>query len=155
LGHQAADRDVLLDVLGVLLVREPPALEIGGDPETEAVRVDFLTHYLRPLFELGTSTLSTSIVMWLVRLRMRYARPWARGRNLFSVGPSSTYAREMINESGSSEKLFSALAIALASTLATGSLAACGANLSSCRASCAGMSRISSTTRRAFIGVTR
>src|SRR6476469_7625487 len=66
--------------------------------------------------------------MWLVRLRMRYARPCARGRNRLSVGPSSTYAREITSVSGSSEKLFSALAIALASPFATGSLAACGAN---------------------------
>ena len=49
----------------------------------------------------------------------------------------------------------SALAIALASTLATGSLAACGANFSIASASLAGMSRIRSMTRRAFIGVTR
>ena len=99
--------------------------------------------------------LSTSMVMWLVRLRMRYARPCARGRNRFSVGPSSTKARETTSVSGSSEKLFSALAIALASTFATGSLAACGANFSTASASCAGMSRIRSMTRRAFIGVTR
>src|SRR5437762_5301443 len=61
----------------------------------------------------------------------------------------------MISDSGSSEKLCSAFAIALASTFATGSLAACGANFSTERASCAGMSRIRSMTRRAFIGVTR
>src|SRR6059058_2480193 len=61
----------------------------------------------------------------------------------------------MISESGSSWKLCSALAIALASTLATGSLAAWGANLSTDRASLARMSRIRSMTRRAFIGVTR
>ena len=29
-------------------------------------------------------------VMWLVRFPMRYARPWARGRKRFIVGPSST-----------------------------------------------------------------
>ncbi len=93
--------------------------------------------------------------MWLVRLRMRYARPWARGRNRLSIGPSSTYACEITSVCGSSEKLFSALAMALLSTFATGSLAACGANWSTDSASCAGMSRISSITRRAFIGVTR
>ena len=60
-------------------------------PEAEAVRVDLLTHYwLRPFSLLGVSMLSTSMVMWLVRLRMRYARPCARGRNRLSVGPSST-----------------------------------------------------------------
>src|SRR3954449_1750528 len=45
--------------------------------------------------------------------------------------------------------------MALASTLATGSLAACGANLSTESACWAGMLRIKSMTRRAFIGVTR
>ena len=68
---------------------------------------------------------------------------------------SSRKSYQRLNVSGSSEKLFSALAIALFSTLATGSLAACGANCSTESASCAGMSRISSITRRAFIGVTR
>ena len=57
------------------------------------------------------------MVMWQVRLRMRYARPCARGRNRFSVGPSSTNASLTSSESGSSRSLFSALAIALASTL--------------------------------------
>ena len=32
--------------------------------------------------------------MWLVRLLMRVARPWARGRQRFMVGPSSTWATE-------------------------------------------------------------
>ena len=33
--------------------------------------------------------------MWLVRLLIRPARPWARGRKRFIVGPSSTKAEEM------------------------------------------------------------
>src|SRR6185436_9492429 len=33
--------------------------------------------------------LSTITVMWLVRLRIRYARPCARGRMRLAVGPSS------------------------------------------------------------------
>src|SRR3954470_5906791 len=61
----------------------------------------------------------------------------------------------MTSVSGSSWKLCSALAIALASTLATGSLAAWGANFSTDSACWAGMLRIRSITRRAFIGVTR
>ena len=32
--------------------------------------------------------------MWLVRLLMRVARPWARGRQRFMVGPSSTWQTE-------------------------------------------------------------
>jgi hypothetical protein len=66
-----------------------------------------------------------------------------------------TRARETTSVSGSSEKLFSALAMALASTFATGSLAACGANFNIARAPWASLPRIRSTTRRAFIGVTR
>ena len=100
------------------------------------------------------SMLSTSMVMWLVRLRIRNARPCARGWNRFSVGPSSTKARETISVSGSRLKLFSALAIAEARTFATGSDAACGANFSTASASDAGLLRIRSMTRRAFIGVT-
>ncbi len=63
------------------------------------------------------TTLSTSIVMWQVRLRIRYARPCARGRNRLSVGPSSTKAALISSESGSSRSLFSAFATALATTL--------------------------------------
>src|SRR5215831_9515042 len=48
-----------------------------------------------------------------------------------------------------------ALAMALASTLPTGSLADCGANVSAAWAWSAGIPRIRSTTRRALRGVTR
>src|SRR3984957_15305778 len=51
--------------------------------------------------------------------------------------------------------MWSALAIALARTLPTVSLAACGANCSTACAWSAGSPRIRSTTRRAFIGVAR
>jgi hypothetical protein len=44
LGEQLADRHVLGDVLGVLLVGVPAGLPVSGDPEPEAVRVDLLTH---------------------------------------------------------------------------------------------------------------
>ena len=103
----------------------------------------------------AAATLSSSMVMWLVRLLIRNARPCARGRNRFSVGPSSTYATAMTSESPSSCWLCSALATALASTLATGSLAAWGANWSTASASRASMPRMRSTTRRTFIGVMR
>ena len=41
------------------------------------------------LLELAASMRLTMIVMWQVRLRMRVARPRARGRQRLSVGPSS------------------------------------------------------------------
>ncbi len=44
-GEELTDRDVFLDVLRVLLVCVPARLPVGGDAETEAVRVDFLAHY--------------------------------------------------------------------------------------------------------------
>src|SRR5580693_3617488 len=94
-------------------------------------------------------------VMWLVRFRTRYPRPCARGRKRFSVGPSSTQARRTQSMPRSRPPLWSALAIALASTLPTGSLAPCGENCKTACASSAGSPRIRSTTRRAFRGVTR
>src|SRR5271165_4483285 len=95
-------------------------------------------------------------VIWLVRFRTRYPRPWARGLKRLSVGPSSTQARRTHSMPRSPRPpRASALAIALASTLPTGSLADCGANASTACASSAGSPRIRSTTRRAFRGVTR
>jgi len=44
LGQQSTDRDVLFDVLGVLLIRVPAGLPVGRDTEPKAVRVDLLTH---------------------------------------------------------------------------------------------------------------
>jgi hypothetical protein len=40
-GQQLADRDVFLDVVGVLLVGVPPGLPVGGDAEPEAVGLIF------------------------------------------------------------------------------------------------------------------
>src|SRR5690606_41430597 len=81
--HHPADGDVFLDVVLVELVGVPARLEVGGDAESEPVRVYLLAHYRVP------SLLLTTTVMWLVRLRIRYARPCARGRHPFSVWPSS------------------------------------------------------------------
>ena len=44
LGHELADRDVFLDVVLVELVGVPPGLVVGGDAQSEPVRVDLLTH---------------------------------------------------------------------------------------------------------------
>src|SRR5690606_3848240 len=96
------------------------------------------------------ATASRATEMWQVRLRIRYARPCARGRNRFMVGPSSTRTSATSSESGSSCSLFSALAIALAITFRTGTLAACGANCSTVSASFAGSPRTRLTTRRAL-----
>src|SRR5205807_4064159 len=47
LAHQVvADAPVLDQVVGVLPVREPARLPVGGNTEAEAVGVDLLAHYL-------------------------------------------------------------------------------------------------------------
>src|SRR3954470_24373005 len=93
--------------------------------------------------------------MWLVRLRIRNARPWARGRMRLAVGPPSAYTVATTRVDGSSPSLFWALAAALAITLATGSLASCGAHRRMSSASATDLPRTRSMTRRAFVGDTR
>src|SRR6202000_884327 len=99
--------------------------------------------------------LSTTTVMWLVRLRIRNARPWARGRMRVAVGPSLAETVATTRVAGSSPLLFCALAAALAITLATGSLAACGAQRRMSRASGTDLPRTRAVTRRALVGDTR
>ena len=60
---------------------------------------------------------ATTTVMWHVRLRMRVARPRARGRKRRSVGPSSAKQARTNSSSASCSSLCTALATALASTL--------------------------------------
>src|SRR5690349_8040511 len=157
LGEQLADRDVLADVGLVQLVGVPPALVVGGDAQTEAVGVDLLTHQaLFPVFlavdfllvflagALGsgfTATGSTARVMWLVRLLMRVARPWARGRQRFMVGPSSTRPTVTTRSPRSRSSVVSALATALSSTLWIVVAADCGAKASRLSASSTGRPR--------------
>src|SRR6478672_11072826 len=118
LGQELADRDVLTDVALVELVGVPAALVVRRDPEAEAVRVDLLAHQaFRPFFSATTAAGCTASVMWLVRLLMRVARPCARGRQRFIVGPSSTVQTETTRSPASRPSVVSALAIALSSTL--------------------------------------
>src|SRR5690349_8857223 len=124
LGEQLADGDVLTDVRLVELVGVPTALVVGGDAQAEAVRVDLLAHQAplpfllaRPVFVASASAGCTARVMWLVRLLMRVARPWARGRQRFIVGPSSTIATERTRSARLRPSVVSALATALSSTL--------------------------------------
>src|SRR6476660_756564 len=164
-GHELADRHVLLDVVAVALtllggVGEPTALVLRGDPETEACGVDLLAHQRLPPFVALAGLGATTTVMWLVRLLMRPARPWARGRNRFMVGPSSMNA-EATTRSRSSNRsavlsaLTRAFAIADSSTLRIGSAAPWGARRRIDTASVAFLPRMRSMIRRAFCGVTR
>src|ERR1700721_812195 len=93
--------------------------------------------------------------MWLVRLRIRNARPCARGRMRLAVGPSSAVSVAMTSFDGSRPLLFCAFAAALAITLATGSLADCGAHRRMSNASGTGLPRAQSITRRALVADTR
>ncbi len=81
-GHHLSDLHVLADVRLVLLVGVPAGGELRGDTQPEPVRVDFLTHYraLPAVFGAPVDAprvaatgfrLSTTTVMWLVRLRIR------------------------------------------------------------------------------------
>src|SRR5204863_5634790 len=99
-------------------------LVVGGDAEAEAVRVDFLAHQAFPFFRFvffvaGAAAGVTTRVMWLVRLRIRVARPWARGRQRFIVGPSSTWQLLTTRSARSSSSLVSAIATAVSRTVVT------------------------------------
>ncbi len=69
------DLPVFVDEVDVLLVGEPLRLPVCGYPESERIGVDFLTHQFTSSF-----VSETTIVIWLVRLRILVARPRARGR---------------------------------------------------------------------------
>ena len=62
LGHQGlADLPVLGEVVLVLALAEPAALPIGGDTETEPVRIDFLTHQFSSPFDSAVAVDSASV----------------------------------------------------------------------------------------------
>src|SRR5699024_8247257 len=134
ISDEFADLDILVDVIAVALpllggVSKPTGAVISGDTEPVSMWVYLLAHsYRAPSFRSATTT-----VMWLVRLRICAARPCARGRNLFMVGPSSTYASAITRSSSSnradaSSALKRALAIAELMTLETVLAADWGAN---------------------------
>src|SRR5215208_5936218 len=72
-----------------------------------------------------------------------------------AVGPPSAYTVATTSVDGSKPSLFCALAAALAITLATGSLAACGAHRRMSSASDTDLPRTRSMTRRALLAETR
>src|SRR5215212_10980041 len=88
--------------------------------------------------------------MWLIGLWMANARPCARGRKRFMVGPSSAVAWATKSSSGERLWLFSAFAAALCSTLATSRAASWGMNLRAASASATGRPMIARVTRRAL-----
>src|SRR5207237_354499 len=80
-----ADADVLEQVVGELALVEPGRLPVVDVADAQDLGMDLVTHRYLP-----SSVVVRVIVMWLVRFRIRVARPSARGRYRFSVGPSST-----------------------------------------------------------------
>src|SRR5688500_17440301 len=93
--------------------------------------------------------------MWLVRLRIRVPRPFARAMKRFSEGPSSTMMLRTLSSSTSAPWLFSALAIADSTTLRIMWAAFLSENLSRLTARSAVRPRTWSATRRAFCGEMR
>src|SRR3954454_20033929 len=85
-----------------------------------------------------------------VRLRIRVARPMARGRKRLSVGPSSAWTSRMRSSSPTSSWLCSALATADSSSLLQALAAPRGVNARIARASLTSLPRMWSHTRRAL-----
>ena len=93
--------------------------------------------------------------MWLVRLLIGEAEPFARGRKRFIVGPSLTKVSLTTKLAFSRPKLFSALAIAEFITLRTSAAPLVGVNFKIAIASATRLPRIKSVTRRVLRGETR
>ncbi len=98
---------------------------------------------------------ATTTVMWHVRLRIRVARPRARGAKRRSVGPSS--AKQASTNSSSASAMYEpvlsglvALATALASTLRTSVAMLRSVNCSTSSARWTSSPRIRSSTARAL-----
>ena len=85
-----------------------------------------------------------------VRLRIRVARPMARGRKRLSVGPSSACTAAIFSSSPTSSWLCSALATADSSSLSHGLAAARGVKARMARASATSLPRMWSHTSRAL-----
>ncbi len=92
---------------------------------------------------------------WLVLRSIRVARPRARARQRFSVGPSSTRMSAIRRSSATSSWFASAFAAADSINRDRSRAASLLENASSVRASSTGMPRTWSATRRALRGATR
>ena len=90
------------------------------------------------------------MVRWDVRLRMRVARPIARGRYRLSVGPSSAWIEWIFSSSPTSSWLCSALAIADSRSFSHGLAAPRGVKDRIARACSTSLPRMWSQTRRAL-----
>ena len=88
--------------------------------------------------------------MWLVRFKIRSARPLARGITRFMLGPSSTKILATLRSSISAPSLCSALAIADSNTFFTKAAAFLLVKVKISNACATFLPRIKSATKRAF-----
>src|SRR5690554_6735316 len=93
--------------------------------------------------------------MWLVLFKILFPLPFALGKYLFNVGPSSTYASFTYNKLWSIFKLLTALAAADFKTFSTTTLDALGVNLRIAAASATFFPLTKSTTKRTLRGAIR
>src|SRR6185312_14749127 len=129
-----ADADVLGQVVGEVALVEPVRLPVVDVADAHRLGMNLLSH----TYSFGVSV----IVRWLVSLRMRVARPMARGRNRLSVGPSSALTANTRSSSPISSWLCSALAIADSSSLLQSRATARGVCARIARASCTDLPRM-------------
>ena len=104
-----ADRQVLEQVVGELALVEPGRLPVVDVADAEALGVDLLSHWSASS---RSSSGVSATLMWQVLFSMRVARPRARARQRFSVGPSSTWISVIRMSSATRSWLFSAFAAA-------------------------------------------
>src|SRR3954452_17575269 len=130
------DPDVLDQEVGEVLLGEPVRLPVVDVAHAHGLGMDLLTHVARDSF--GVSVM----VRCEVRLRMRVARPMARGRYRLSVGPSSAWTATMRRSSPTSSWLCSAFAIADSSSFSHGFAAARGVYARIARASTTSLPRM-------------
>ena len=123
-----ADRQVLEQVVGELALVEPVRLPVVDVADAEALGVDLLSHWS---CSSSSSVGVRATLMWQVFFSIRVARPRARARQRFSVGPSSTRISAIRRSSATRSWLFSALAAAESISLAMSRAAPRGEKLSS------------------------
>src|SRR5215217_3698827 len=108
------DPDVLDQEVGEVLLGEPVRLPVVDVAHAHGLGMNLLTHAVQDSFGVRV------MVRCEVRLRMRVARPIARGRYRLSVGPSSAWTPAMRRSSPTSSWLCSAFATADSSSFSHG-----------------------------------
>ena len=97
-GGDAGGIEGLLEILTNLVVFNdqiadlffsgvPSGIPVFNNADAQAVRIYFLSHNSASFPQ---SLSATAIMMWLVRLLIRYIRPCARGMPRFRIGPAPT-----------------------------------------------------------------